>query len=263
MSFGENLRRERELRGVSLREIAEATKISVRFLDALEHDRIDVLPGGLFPRAFVRQYARHLGLDAERLVDEFVHATGAEPERVARHPPAPHHGTPRPQRSAPPLGWLVVAAVAVAAAAWMWKGRAEPVTEAVPATESPVLPPSPVMASDRVYPPPTIAAPVQAVPAGQSLVLTLTAKQECWVEAQVDGATVLSRVLAQGETETITAEETIVLSLGNAGGVSFRVNDRPGVPLGREGEVRRNIVITRQSLPSLLQDGGAARPQSG
>ena len=52
-SFGENLRRERELRGVSLREIAEATKISVRFLQALEQDRVDVLPGGLFPRAFV------------------------------------------------------------------------------------------------------------------------------------------------------------------------------------------------------------------
>src|SRR5262245_66492520 len=73
-SFGETLRRERELRGVSLREIADATKISVRFLQALEQDRLEVLPGGVFRRAFVRQYARHLGLDAERLVGEFVFA---------------------------------------------------------------------------------------------------------------------------------------------------------------------------------------------
>jgi len=67
-SFGETLRRERELRGIDLREVAEATKISVRFLQALEQDRVDILPGGIFPKAFVRQYARHLGLDAERLV---------------------------------------------------------------------------------------------------------------------------------------------------------------------------------------------------
>ena len=67
-SFGENLRRERELRGVSLREIADNTKISIRFLEALEEDRVDVLPGGLFPRSFVRQYATFVGLDPDRTV---------------------------------------------------------------------------------------------------------------------------------------------------------------------------------------------------
>ena len=78
-SFGENLRRERELRGVDLRDIADATKISIRFLQALEQDRVDILPGGIFPKAFVRQYAKHLGLDPERLVAEFVYAHGGEP----------------------------------------------------------------------------------------------------------------------------------------------------------------------------------------
>ena len=78
-TFGENLRRERELRGISLREIAEATKISARFLQALEQDRYDVLPGGLFRRTFVRQYAKHVGLDADRVVAEFLYTQGAEP----------------------------------------------------------------------------------------------------------------------------------------------------------------------------------------
>jgi cytoskeletal protein RodZ len=77
-SFGENLRRERELRGIDLREMADATKISIRFLQALEQDRVDILPGGIFPRAFVRQYAKYLGLDPERLVAEFVYAHGGE-----------------------------------------------------------------------------------------------------------------------------------------------------------------------------------------
>ena len=88
-SFGENLRRERELRGVSLREIAEGTKISLRFLQALEEDRVDVLPGGLFPRAFVKQYAVFLGLDVDKAVADFVasHAE-APPERKVYSEPS-------------------------------------------------------------------------------------------------------------------------------------------------------------------------------
>ena len=69
-SFGENLRRERELRGVSLREIAEGTKISLRFLEALEDDRVDILPGGLFPRSFVRQYATFVGLEPVKTIEQ-------------------------------------------------------------------------------------------------------------------------------------------------------------------------------------------------
>ena len=86
--FGEKLRRERELRGVSLREIADGTKISLRFLQALEDDRVETLPGGLFPRAFVKQYATFLGLDADRTVADFV-ATHGEfaPERKPVAPP--------------------------------------------------------------------------------------------------------------------------------------------------------------------------------
>ena len=91
-SFGENLRRERELRGIDLREIAEATKISIRFLQALEQDRLDILPGGLFPRAFVRQYAKHLGLDAERLVAEFVYAQSGDGPTEPAPMPAPRSG---------------------------------------------------------------------------------------------------------------------------------------------------------------------------
>src|SRR5271167_4959020 len=70
-AFGENLRREREMRGVSLEEISSATKISIRFLDAIEREDFSKLPGGIFSRSFIRSYARYLGLDEERAVAEF------------------------------------------------------------------------------------------------------------------------------------------------------------------------------------------------
>jgi cytoskeleton protein RodZ len=113
-----------------------------------------------------------------------------------------------------------------------------------------------------VYPPPSLAPPA-AVPERDGLVLTLSAQESCWVRVTADGETVLDEVLREGETKTLEAQGELVLSVGNAGGLSFTVNDRPGVPLGRSGEVRRNIVITRESLPSLVQDVASRGSHSG
>jgi cytoskeleton protein RodZ len=257
-SFGENLRRERELRGVSLRDIADATKISVRFLEALEKGRLDLLPGGLFARAFVKQYARHLGLDVDRTVADFLYAyPDAVPEK-APTPPAPRTPFPR--------GVLVFIGVALLAAALSWRAmNAERGPRPQDAFKRAVPTPA-VLPTDRVYPVPTSvpSAPATAsasatpAPAPDGLVLTLTAQQNCWVHAQADGQTVINRVLSEGETETLEAEGQIVLSVGNAGGLALTVNDRPGVPLGKSGEVKRNIVITKQSLPSFVQEAAPA-----
>lgn len=70
--FGDHLKRERELRGVTLEEIAAATRISPRFLEALENERWDQLPGGAFNRGFIRSVARYLGLDEENMVAEYA-----------------------------------------------------------------------------------------------------------------------------------------------------------------------------------------------
>src|SRR3954468_21057749 len=70
--FGGKLRDARERRGVSLRQIANATKISVAALEALERNDISRLPGGIFSRAFVRSYAIEIGLDPEPTIQEFI-----------------------------------------------------------------------------------------------------------------------------------------------------------------------------------------------
>ena len=70
--FGARMRRAREAQGVSLRQIAETTKLSVRALEALERNDISLLPGGIFSRAFVRAYAGEIGIDPEQTVREFI-----------------------------------------------------------------------------------------------------------------------------------------------------------------------------------------------
>jgi cytoskeleton protein RodZ len=72
--FGEQLRRERETRGIALEAITDSTKISSRHLNALEQEQFDRLPGGVFNRGIVRGYARVVGLDEETWVDRFTSA---------------------------------------------------------------------------------------------------------------------------------------------------------------------------------------------
>jgi cytoskeleton protein RodZ len=72
--FGKELRRERESRGIALAAITDATKISVRHLSALEAERFEQLPGGVFNKGIVRGYARVVGLDEEVWVGRFMSA---------------------------------------------------------------------------------------------------------------------------------------------------------------------------------------------
>jgi len=93
-TFGERLKRERELREVTLDEVSSATRIAARFLEALENENWDRLPGGVFGRGFVRSIARYLGLNEEDLLSEYDLARGdnagvalAKPEERIPSPP--------------------------------------------------------------------------------------------------------------------------------------------------------------------------------
>lgn len=81
-SFGEKLRRERELRKVTLDEIAAVTKIGTRSLKALEDENFAILPGGIFNKGFVRSYARFLGMDEDQAVADYQAAANEQPVSV-------------------------------------------------------------------------------------------------------------------------------------------------------------------------------------
>lgn len=94
--FGERLRREREMRGISLDEIAAATKIGTRLLRALEDEQFDLLPGGIFNKGYVRAYARHIGIDEEQAVADYLKAADEMPSdvRLIAHQNSSMHSDP-------------------------------------------------------------------------------------------------------------------------------------------------------------------------
>ncbi len=105
--FGDHLRREREMRGVTIEEVAAATRISPRFLEALENEQWERLPGGAFNRGFIRSVARYLGLDEENMVAEYALETKGLNESAAA-PESNAQGMPRDLRP------VIVGAVIVA-----------------------------------------------------------------------------------------------------------------------------------------------------
>src|SRR5436309_463053 len=128
-SFGDWLRRQRELREISLRDIADRTKISLRYLEAMEADRFDLLPAPIFAKGFLREYARYVGLSPDDVVNHYlsVHhpeelADPKEDTKVRSRPKVVEPG-PTPMRRTWSWGLLLALAglillVLVALLAW-------------------------------------------------------------------------------------------------------------------------------------------------
>src|ERR1700761_2917534 len=104
--FGDRLRREREMRGITLDEITESTKIARRHLEALEKEQFDQLPGGVFNKGFVKAYARFLGLDEDQAVADYSAVANEQPEPEDKFPLEVHEKPDpdlNPKRSYVPL----------------------------------------------------------------------------------------------------------------------------------------------------------------
>lgn len=122
-AFGDRLRREREMRGITLDEITESTKISRRHLEALETEHFDQLPGGVFNKGFVRAYARFLGIDEDQAVADYSTASNEQPEPENKFPLEIYEEPNRelnPRRSKLPLVFAVAALVGVLVGYGFW-----------------------------------------------------------------------------------------------------------------------------------------------
>ena len=260
--FGGKLREARERRGVSLRQIANATKIAVSVLEALERNDISRLPGGIFGRAFVRSYAIEVGLDPETTIQEFIAQFPNDSVTVghpASHPVEDHQAVESDRRMAGTFLWLILVSVPVAGAVLYFAtaGRrdapAEPpsveVTTPAPESRPAVDPPPPSSASAPEPAPvaapavtPTVPArPVTPAPvpatAGDSLTVSITAKGPCWVSATVDGQRMIERLMQPGERSTLEVKREMVLTAGDGGALAVTLNGAAAKPLGKSGEV--------------------------
>jgi cytoskeleton protein RodZ len=125
-AFGDKLKREREMRRITLDEISESTKIPRRYLESLERENFESLPGGVFNKGFVKAYARFLGLDEEQAVADYVAVAKEESAPEDQFPLEIHEKPDRelnPRKSQLPLIAAVVALVGVLGGYAAWRSK--------------------------------------------------------------------------------------------------------------------------------------------
>jgi cytoskeletal protein RodZ len=272
--FGEELRREREIRGISLKEISDATKISKRFLEAIERNDHQTLPAPVFTRGFVREYARYLGLNTEEMVNRYNFAAAGDDriehsvhlERLVAPPVAEQEAKERPKRGIPPayrridtsvfvIGALMIALAAVSWWAIQHKRQARAAeTESRAAEVRPALPPKAKVITATAAPP---AAPPQPQPLHMVMELT----DDSFISLLIDGKSVISDELHAGDRRTFDANEEIRFkTIGNGAAVTVTIDSIQIPPFGRDGQVVHNRVFTPDSMKKLAETETPGKP---
>jgi cytoskeleton protein RodZ len=294
-SIGETLRRERQKRNLDLNQVSRELKISTRFLEAIESEEFERLPGGVFAKSFVRQYARLLNVDEEEAAAEVQRSLAPPseaplPELPARTAPPATDFAPRVESisnrhlisgSWLPALVLVVAVMLGCSLVYGWwqrehraaaasaaapqnhtvaatpvvqqsvntapqPGPAQPeaATSSAPAGNAPVeqsKPPDQAAEVKPALPDPKEQDPLPGqppAPAGPVTVVLTTSDEPVWVLARTDGKYAFSGTIEPNQTRTVDAKGTVLLRLGNAGGVTITVNGKPIPSVGPKGQVR-------------------------
>ncbi|OFW09516.1 MAG: hypothetical protein A3H27_17695 [Acidobacteria bacterium RIFCSPLOWO2_02_FULL_59_13] len=299
-SLGENLRKEREARGISLEEISQQTKISVRLLRFIEEEHFEQLPGGIFNKNFVRQYARYVGLDEETAIQQYLQVISTNRET----PPIPK--TPLPEAYEPALGIgyprLILTAVILGAliagivygvyrfrerltgsnqptasalteadrslqyGSTDGNGTQDPATgisanagEALPgngggadstaaSSSQPSLPETASSAAGERSDSRSEARDSATIP-GEELQLEIASRGTVWLSIAADGETYWQGTMRANETRQVKAQDSVRMTIGDAGAVELILNGKPLPPAGKAGEVK-TITVTAKGFPA-------------
>lgn len=265
--FGLHLKQARERRGISLRQIASATKIATGALEALERGDFSRLPGGIFSRAFVRVYADEVGLDPEETVRQYTElADAAAASSLNEVATAEITDDDRMflERQRKASQWLKIIAIALLIAisgafGWWRVSVARRRAPAVNVVSEPAPPPMSTPQSEATSQPasdpsqPAQGAPTSTTsataPVPRTVSIQLRADASCWVQVTADGKLVLSRNLTAGEAQAFQADKEMTVRFGNAGSISWTINGKPAAPLGAMGDVRK-ATITPDNVSS-------------
>jgi len=248
-SWIEHLRHARELKGLSLSDIADVTLINVKYLEQIDQGNTTVLPQ-TYVRAFIREYAAVVGLDPDAIMQEYDRESA--PATQSAPAPTPTR-TSAADASAPPVAWLrwMFSGVAVIGAIIiLWASftrETPPPVQEIPfqsvlsENERRLSPtPAPVTAPEPSRTLPTVPA--------DSLLLRASVTDSVWLQIVVDDAPPREYLFRPGARASWKGARAFTVTLGNAGAVEFTLNTTSLGYLGKRGSVVRNVQLSRESL---------------
>lgn len=279
-TVGQYLKRERELRNISLSEISTATRIRKNLLAAIEEDRHDLLPAPVFVKGFLVAYGKHIGLDPGDVVlryeSDLKELLGYEEK-----------GLPAQERKGWNRGFLLgIIIVMVGIGVILFNYWREPkemeeqapvLVEETPIVQENFIPPPVVPEQEDIAPPveetivvreaPPAATPPEPIPEAPiteimsepkegdlgGLILQIQAIEETWIALQVDSDLPWEITLRAGETFSQRANNHMKLKIGNAGGVNLTFNGKELGSLGDPGKIVR-LSLTQEGYEFKKRD---------
>ena len=246
-TFGQDLKRERELRGISLKEIADFSKISLRFLRALEENQLDILPGKFFTRGIIRTYAKYLGLEEETVLNQYCETIHPQ-NQMNKVKVSKKESTPealKKKRKLISFSIFVIFILVILLSLFFLlqkkKGSSLDITS---------LPQPAIKLMPEEMPPPFPDTREEEM---KELHLKLIFHQETWIQVYADGKIELDELMSPGQQAEIRASENLLINLRNAGGLTYFINNRQGKPFGKSGENINYIRINLDNFEEFLK----------
>ena len=251
-SIGEQLKRAREAKGLSLDEVAGRTRIPIRHLQHIEREEWDGLPAATYAVGFTRNYANAVGLDGATLARELREQIGGPSHRAA----APEYYAQADPARVPPKSLIfVVIFVAILVGAYLlWRSSAlDGGTSVVPPLDIPVeqAPPQP---AQPAAPPPQAAA-------GQPVVLAATGEVWLRITEGAAGATIFSGTMAAGDRYQLPAgAQHPLIRTGRPQNLRAMVGNSDLGPLAPTEVTIQNVSLRPEDLMARAQAGSSATP---
>ena len=244
-TIGKYLKRVRETCGYSLEDVAGITRINLRYLEAIEKDDFEKIPGETFSHGFIRSFARCIGISDEEISRKIRETLKTEPQAVntqnqddmAERSVVRKPGKARiilPAAAAVILAALLIVLFTSGRESGTIRNSKE--LKEVPA-ESIEVQPQVVAENNQV-----VQKKVEPV------VLKVYARELTWISARIDDKETKEALLQPGDGVMWNGDEKVVITVGNAGGIDLDVNGKRLDPIGRRGEVIRDAVITSAGL---------------
>jgi transcriptional regulator with XRE-family HTH domain len=250
---GSYLRNAREARGIDLRDAAQQTRISINYLKAIEDEDFSKLPGEVFVKGFLKNYARFLHLPEDEVVR--LYGERSMPQQVASPPAAPAAPATDSQKQRPPEMGEARAEVkqpgGLSIEPFLWGGviligMALFILVALPASRPAHKPDSRV--STQLTSTDSLPKGMTGTGKAEKLYLGIIAQDDVWVLVRTDASPQKKAVLKKGESMTWSADERFLLSYASVGSLKLSLNGNELTVNGPKNAVVRDLIVTAKGI---------------
>lgn len=220
----------------------------MRFLEALERDQLDLLPGKFFIKAMLKAYAQSIGLEENSVLNRYYEASLAEQQFQLEQEKLKTEKRGIPKRTKILIGITLLFFLLLLSffSFNLLKKETAPASEELQA--------STLIQKETPLPKPKVEQLSEIYAKEVKMSLEISFLEETWLQVYADGEISVDGLKNPGQTVTVEAREEFFIHLGNAGGLTYKINNKKGKPLGASGASLRNLRITLANYKKFIEE---------